>query len=64
MGDRIMTQVKICVDIPEDHYRAYEDQAERQGVSVESLVRQTLQCLLEDAEREGEEGTDHLIIPS
>ena len=59
-----MTKVQICVDVPEDHYRAYEDQAERQGVTVESLVRQTLQCLLEDAERADEEGTDHIIIPA
>ena len=59
-----MTKVKICVDVPEDHYRAYEDQAQRQGVTVESLVRQTLQCLLEDAERADEEGTDHIIIPA
>lgn len=59
-----MTKVQICVDVPEDHYRAYADQAARQGVSVESLVRQTLQCLLEEAEREEEEGTDHIIIPA
>lgn len=59
-----MTRVQICVDVPEDHFRAYEDQAKRQGVSVESLVRQTLQCLLEEAEREEEEGTDHIIIPA
>lgn len=59
-----MTRVQICVDVSEDHYRAYADQAERQGVSVESLVRQTLQCLLEEAEREEEEGTDHIIIPA
>ncbi|MCD4747782.1 MAG: hypothetical protein K8R59_00280 [Thermoanaerobaculales bacterium] len=59
-----MTRVQICVDVPEDHYRAYADEAERQGVTIESLVRQTLQCLLEEAEREDREGTDHLIIPS
>lgn len=59
-----MTKVQICVDVSEDHYRAYEDQAQRQGVTVESLVRHTLQCLLEDAEREEEEGTDHIIIPA
>lgn len=59
-----MTKVKICVDVPEDHFRAYENEAQRRGVTVESLVRQTLQCLLDDAEREAEEGTDHIIIPS
>ena len=59
-----MTKVQICVDVTEDHYRAYEDEAQRRGVTVESLVRHTLQCLLEDAEREAEEGTDHLIIPA
>ncbi len=59
-----MTKVQICVDVSEDHFRAYEDQAQRQGVTVESLVRHTLQCLLEDAEREEEEGTDHIIIPA
>lgn len=60
----MMTQVKICVDIPEEHYRAYEHQAQREGVTVESLVRKSLQFLLEEAEREAEEGTDHVIIPS
>ncbi len=59
-----MTKVQVCVDVPEDHYRAYEDQARREGVTVESLVRQTLQFLLEEAERAAEEGTDHVIIPS
>ena len=59
-----MTKVQICVDVPEGHYQAYRDQAERQGVTVESLVRQTLQYLLEEAERENEEGTDHIIIPA
>ena len=59
-----MTKVQICIDVPEDHYRAYSNQAERQGVTVESLVKQTLQYLLEEADRENEEGTDHLIIPA
>ena len=59
-----MTKVTLCVDVPEDHYRAYAAEAERQGVAVESLVKQTLQSLLDEAEREEEEGSDHLIIPS
>ena len=59
-----MTKVTICVDVSEEHYRAYAAEAERQGVSVESLVKQTLQSLLDEAEREDEEGRDHLIIPS
>ncbi|RLE29083.1 MAG: hypothetical protein DRJ61_15240 [Acidobacteria bacterium] len=59
-----MTRVQLCIDVPEKHYRAYANQAERQGVTVESLVEQTLQVLLEEAERAEEEGTDHLIIPA
>jgi hypothetical protein len=57
-------KVRICVDLPEDHYRAFEDEAKRRGVPVETLVEQTVQGLIRELEREEEEGTDHPIIPA
>lgn len=59
-----MRKVRICVDLAEEHYRAFEDEARRRGVTVESLVEQTVQGLVRELEREDQEGTDHPIIPA
>ncbi len=59
-----MPTVRICVDITEDHFRAYQDEATRRGVSVEDLVQQMVQGLVEELDREEREGTDHPIIPA
>jgi hypothetical protein len=59
-----MTTVRICVEIPEEHYRAYQDEAVRRGVTVEDLVQQMVQGLVEELDREEREGTDHPIIPA
>ena len=42
-----MPKVSVCVEVPEEHYRALAGEAGRRGVTVESLVQQTLQRLLE-----------------
>jgi len=59
-----MTTVRICVEIPEEQYRAYQDEAVRRGVTVEDLVQQMVQGLVEELDREEREGTDHPIIPA
>jgi len=57
-------RVRICVDLPEDHYRAVKGEAERRGVEVEELVQQMMQNLLQELEREENEGADTPVIPS
>ena len=59
-----MRTVRVCVEIPEDRYRAYEGEAERRGTTVECLVEQVVDGLLKELDREEREGTDHPIIPS
>jgi hypothetical protein len=59
-----MKRIRVCVNLPEERFRAYEDEAKRQGVTVESLVEQTLEVLLREEEEEIREGTDHPIIIS
>jgi len=59
-----MPTVRICVDITEDHLRAYQGEAKRRGVSVEDLVQQMVQGLVEELDRDEREGTDHPIIPA
>jgi hypothetical protein len=59
-----MRSVRVCVEIPEERYRAYESEAERRGTTVERLVEQVVHGLLEELDQDEREGTDHLIIPS
>ena len=59
-----MPTVRICVDITDEHYRAYQDEAQRRGVNVEELVRQMVQGLVKELDRDEREGTDHPIIPA
>ena len=59
-----MPTVRICVDISEEHFRAYQDEARRRGVSLEALVQQMVQGLVEELDRDEREGTDHPIIPA
>ena len=59
-----MPTIRVCVDITEDHFRAYQDEATRRVVSVEDLVQQMVQGLVEELDREEREGTDHPIIPA
>jgi len=59
-----MHTVRVCVEIPEERYRAFESEAERSGTTVERLVEQMVRGLLDELDQEEREGTDHLIIPS
>lgn len=50
-----MPEVTVKARISEDHLRAYKAEARRQGVPVSMLVQQTVNCLLEELEREQEQ---------
>ncbi len=56
-----MPKVKVEAELSDEFYRAYENEARRQGVKVEQLVEQTVNCLLKELEREEE---DHPITMS
>jgi hypothetical protein len=59
-----MKKVRVCVELTDSDYRAYEAEAKRRGVSVENLLEQTVAGLLRELEQEQREGTDHPIIPA
>ena len=59
-----MRKVQVTVELPDDHYRSFAAEARRRGVSVESLVERMVHELVAELERDENEGTDHLIIPS
>jgi hypothetical protein len=50
-----MRKVRVWAEVSDHHFRAYEGEAARQGVSVETLVQQTVNCLLRALERDEEE---------
>jgi len=50
-----MRKVRVWAEVSDRHFRAYEREADRQGVPVESLVQQTVNCLLRSLERDEEE---------
>ncbi len=58
-----MTKVEIRIELAREIYVGYQREAERRGVTVESLVEQTVNGLLKELQREEEDGTDHPIIP-
>lgn len=58
-----MSKVRVCVNVPEPMYRAYQDEAKRQNTTVEALVEGMIQNLFEEMRTEEEEGTDHPIFP-
>jgi hypothetical protein len=56
-----MRKVAVVAELSDGFYHAYESEARRQGVKVETLVQQTVNELLKELEREEE---DHPITPS
>ena len=59
-----MQKVHIWADLDDDVYRAFQGEARRRGVTVESLVEQEVNILLREQEREAREGADHPIFTS
>jgi len=56
-----VAKVRIWAELDEKMLAAYEAEAGRRGVSVESLLEQTVKCLLAELEHEGTD--DHAIFP-
>ena len=59
-----MRKVRVWAELSEEAFHAYEGEARRRGVELETLVQQTVNCLLQELEREENEGTNYPIIPS
>lgn len=61
-----MRKVQVWAELSDEHFHAYECEAQRRGVTVEELVEQTVNCLLRELEEEEEEGCgpDHLVSAS
>jgi hypothetical protein len=58
-----MHRVRVWAELSDESYHEYECEARRQHVALESLVEQTVNCLLHELEREEREGTD-CVSPS
>jgi len=52
----MMPKIRIDAEISEEHLRAYEGEARRQGVPVEKLVEKTVNELLQELEQEETDG--------
>ena len=61
-----MHKVRVWAELTDEHYRAYEAEAKRRGVSVEELVQHTVNCLLKELEQEEDDctGPDQYISVS
>jgi len=59
-----VTKVRVCVELEDAHYRSLASEAERRGVTVESLVERMAQQLIAELEAEERAGTDHPISTS
>ena len=51
-----MPKIRIDAEISEEHLRAYEGEAQRQGVPVAKLVENTVNVLLQELEQEEKDG--------
>lgn len=51
-----MKRVRVWAEVTDQHYLAYQREAHRRGEPVESLVEQTVNCLLRELEHEEEMG--------
>jgi hypothetical protein len=58
-----MPRIRIEAELSEEHLRAYEGEAQRQGVRVETLIEQTVNALLQELEAEERDG-DCPMVPS
>jgi hypothetical protein len=59
-----MPKVTVDIELSEEHYHEIAGEAERRHVTVQSLVQQMAQVLVDELEQEEREGTDHPILTS
>ena len=50
-----MRRVQVWAELSDEHFLAYQAEARRQGVRVEELVEQTVNCLLRELEQDEED---------
>ncbi len=58
-----MRRVQVWAELSDETYHQYECEARRQDVPIERLVEHTVNCLLQELEREENEGTG-FVVPS
>ena len=58
-----MHRIQVWAELSDAAYHAYEGEAQRQAVPVEELVQRTVNCLLQELERDEREDTS-FIVPS
>ncbi|MGD2134761.1 MAG: hypothetical protein PVF27_01320 [Gemmatimonadales bacterium] len=58
-----MRKIQVWAELSDEVYHRYESEAQRQGVEVVRLVEQTVNCLLQELEREEADGPEY-ITPS
>jgi len=54
-------KVKICVELPESKFKAFSRRAAKDGVSVESLVADAIQLMLDDEDERDQDLLDAAI---
>jgi hypothetical protein len=59
-----MSKVRICVEIPDEAFQAFQEAAEREGLGVETLLERTVNNLLRELERDRKDGIDPPIVPA
>lgn len=58
-----MHRIQVWAELSDEAYHAYVGEAQRQEVAVEELVQRTVNCLLQELERDEREDTS-FIVPS
>ena len=56
-----MRKVQVWAEFTDEHFQAYQSEAQRQGVKVEKLIEQTVNCLIKELEQEEAEGPEYTI---
>jgi hypothetical protein len=61
-----MHKIRVWAELNDEHFKAYQDEAKRSGVSVEELVQHTVNCLLRELEQDEDDctGPDQYISVS
>jgi hypothetical protein len=57
-----MHKVRVWAELSDEMFHSYEGEAQRQGVKVEALIQQTVNCLIKELEEEEREGP-HFVQP-
>jgi hypothetical protein len=50
-----MHKVRVWAELSDEMFHSYEGEAQRQGVKVEALIQQTVNCLIKELEEEERE---------